>query len=366
MSTKITDIKMHVLKSNVPLYLTSFSGLKESLEGTMDFSLVRVLTNEGIEGDYVVWGEIPTARPRALAEALRGFKPYLVGENPSNRERIWQKLGGFWYGQKGPAFAAIDVALWDIAGKAAGLPIYKLLGAYRERIRAYASGNPSESVDEIVDLALNLKKKGYKAMKLHPLSFKACRAVRENVGDEITLIHDAVFSYSRQEALRVGRGLEELNFYWYEAPLPAYDIEGYVELARKLDIPITVELLHSHLEYIRRGAVDICRSISGFVGGITELRKLAALCEMFSLNLEPHSFGGIFTQAANLHVMLSISNCDFFELPVDVNGQEGIFDVGTKDVIRIDGQGYVHAPKRPGLGLEVDWKQVEEGTEVPL
>jgi len=363
---KIADIKMHVLKSRVPLYLTSFSGLKESLEGTMEFSLVRILTDEGIEGDYVVWGEVPAARPRALAETLRALKPYLVGEDPLYREAIYQKLGSFWYGQKGPAFAAIDIALWDIAGKAADLPIYLLLGAHRDEIQAYASGNPSQSVDEIVNLALKLKKKGYKAMKLHPLSLEACRAVRENVGDEVILIHDAVFSYGRQEALRIGRELEKLNFYWYEAPLPAYDMEGYVELARKLDIPITVELLNNHLEYIQRGAIDICRAISGFSGGITELRKIAALCEMFSLKLEPHSFGGIFTQAANLHVMLSISNCDFFELPVDVNGQEGIFDVGTKGAIRIDKEGYVRAPNKPGLGLEVDWEQVKESTEVSL
>jgi len=366
---KITDIKMHVLGSKLPLPVTSFDGLfsDSGPAGEIEFTLVRVLTDEGIEGDYIVWSEIPTARPGALKEALRALKPHLVGEDPFNREKIWQRLGNFWYGQKGPAFAAIDIALWDIAGKATNLPIYKLLGACREKVKAYASGGPPlPKVEAAVDLAVKLKERGYKAMKLHPLSLEACRAVRGAVGDETVLIHDAVFSYDRQTALKVGRELEKLDFYWYEAPLPASDIEGYVELTRKLDIPVTVELFHSYAEYIRRGAVNIVRSMSDFTGGITEMKKIANLCESFGLNWEPHAYGGSLCQVANLHVILSVENCDFFELPIDKNGCEGSFDIGTEGGLRIDKDGYVHAPEKPGLGLEIDWKEVERGVEVTL
>lgn len=361
---KITAIKMHVFTSKTPLPVTSFHGLFEDSgpAGAIEYSLIRVLTDEELEGDYVVWSEIPAAKPRALAEVLHTLSSHLIGEDPLDREKIWQKLGSFWYGQKGPAFAALDIALWDIAGKAANLPIYKLLGAYRDKIRAYCSGQPPSKVEDAVDLALKLKKRGYTAMKLHPTSLEMCKAIREAVGDEIILMHDAVFSYNRQEALKVGKELEKLNFYWYEAPLPAYDIDGYVELTRKLDIPITVELFYNYTEYIRRNAIDIFRTISDFAGGITEMRKIASLCEMFGLNLEPHSYGGIFCQAANLHVMLSIKNCDFFELPI-INGREGAFDVGTRDNIRIDKNGYVHALKKPGLGLEIDWDQVEKSLD---
>jgi L-alanine-DL-glutamate epimerase-like enolase superfamily enzyme len=203
-------------------------------------------------------------------------------------------------------------------------------------------------------------------MKIHPINLEACKALREAMGDDVTLIHDAVFSYNRQEALRNGRELEKLNYYWYEAPLPSYDIEGYVELTKKLDIPITVELMGNYLEYIQRGAVDILRSISTFTGGITEMKKLAILSEMYGLKFEPHSYGGIFHQAATLQVILSAKNCEFFEVPIDKDGNEGMYDIGTKDKIRIDRDGYVHAPQKPGLGLEIDWKQVEEGSEIQL
>jgi len=365
---KIKDLKMHVFKTKLPLYVTSFSGLFQdaTTAGTIEFSLIRVLTNEGIEGDYVVWGEVPYARPRSLAEVLSAIKPHLIGEDPLDHEKIWHKISGFWYGQKGPAFAAIDIALWDIAGKVANLPIYKLFGAYKGKVRAYASGNPFKSTKEIVNLAVKLKEKGYNAMKIHPISLEACKALREAMGDDVTLIHDAVFSYNRQEALRNGRELEKLNYYWYEAPLPSYDIEGYVELTKKLDIPITVELMGNYLEYIQRGAVDILRSISTFTGGITEMKKLAILSEMYGLKFEPHSYGGIFHQAATLQVILSAKNCEFFEVPIDKDGNEGMYDIGTKDKIRIDRDGYVHAPQKPGLGLEIDWKQVEEGSEIQL
>lgn len=365
---KITDIKMHIFELETPGYVTSFSGLfKEDRPFNFKYSLVRVLTDEGIEGDYIVWSEIPSARPDSLAETLRAFKPYLVGEDPLNREKIWQRLGGLWYGQKGPAFAAVDIALWDIAGKFADLPIYKLLGAYRDKIRAYASGNVPSDVEEITRIAAELKRRGYTAMKLHPVPIEACEPLREQVGDEVHLMYDAVFSHSREEALKVGRELERLGYYWYEAPLPANDIEGYIKLSRALDIPVTVELLHStdYFEYIRREAVDLLRTMCGFTGGITEMRKAANLCEGFGMNWEPHTYGGTLYQAANLHAILATRNCAFFELPTE-NGREGCFDVGTKDLIRIDEKGYVHAPQKPGLGIDIDWQQVEKGTEVPL
>jgi len=267
----------------------------------------------------------------------------------------------------GPALAAVDIALWDIAGKISGLPIYKLLGAYRDRVRAYASGNVPMNVEKIIRIARELKRKGYTALKLHPIPMEACEALREEVGEEVDLIYDAVFSHTRKEALKVGRELEKLGFYWFEAPLPSDDIEGYIELTRTLDIPVTVELTRpiDYYEYLRRGAINILRTMCGFTGGITEMKKAANLSEFFGVNWEPHTYGGTLYQAAHLHVILATKNCSFFELPVD-DGREGCFDIGTKDMIRIDREGYVHAPEKPGLGIDIDWKQVEKGREIPL
>ncbi len=363
---KISDIKMHVLKQKTPALATSHDGLFEDSGpgGIIQYSLVRILTDADIEGDYIVWSEMSSGRPDSLADVLRCFKPHLIGEDPLDRERIWQKLGAFWYGQKGPAFAAIDICLWDIAGKAAKLPVYKLIGAYRDKVPAYASGNVPCNEEDIVRIGTELKKKGYTAMKMHPVPIEACAPLRKAVGDEIDLIYDAVFAHSREEALKVGRELDRLNYRWYEAPLPADDIEGYIQLRNKLDTPITVELMHDteYREYISRGAVDYLRTLSGVRGGITEMIKAVSLCECFSMNWEPHTYGGTLYQAANLHVILSRKNCAFFELPIQ-DGNEGWFDVGTTDVIRIDDEGFVHGPTKPGLGYEIDWEQVEMENE---
>ncbi|MAS80882.1 MAG: hypothetical protein CMA28_04645 [Euryarchaeota archaeon] len=361
---KITNIKIHVLKSDTPALATSHDGLFEDSGpgGKIKYSLIRVLTDADIEGNYIVWSEMSSGRPNSLADVLACFKPHLLGEDPLDREKIWQKLGAFWYGMKGPALAAIDICLWDIAGKVANLPIYKLIGAYREKVRAYASGNVPKNTDDIVRIGKELKKKGYTASKMHPVPIEACAALREAVGNDMDLIYDAVFAHSREEALKVGRELDRLNYRWYEAPLPANDIEGYIHLRNKLDTPITVELMNTteYLEYIRRGAVDYLRTLSGMRGGITEMIKAASLCEYYGMNWEPHTYGGTLYQAANLHVILARKNTSFFELPIQ-DGEEGWFDVGTVDVIRIDDEGFVHGPTKPGLGYDIDWDQVEEG-----
>jgi len=367
---RITDIEFVMVKGETLTPPTMFGPWVEPSEaGSIRYSLIRVLTDEGIEGDYIVWSEIPSARPNSLKETLNILKPYLIGRDPLDRESIWQELGSFWYGLRGPAMAAIDMALWDIAGKAVGMPVYRLLGAYRHKVRAYASEinyayYPSTSLDEYMETLLKIIEKGYKAIKVKPRGtsldegLKVAKLARDTLGDDITLMYDAVFAYNRHEALKIGRLLEKLNYYWYEGPIPISDIEGYVELARELDIPITVELLGNYLEYITRGAVDILRPIAGFTGGITEMKKTAILAEFFGLMWEPHSFGGAFIQAANLHVILSVKNCTFLEMPLK-DGKEGIFDLGVKKSIEPDKDGFVHAPENPGLGVEIDWSEVE-------
>lgn len=163
----------------------------------------------------------------------------------------------------------------------------------------------------------------------------------------------------------MGRELERLGYFWYEAPLPPDDVEGYVDLRRRLDVPLTVELLYAtqYREFVSRNAVTYLRTLSGIRGGITEMRKAAALCEAFGMSWEPHAYGGTLYQAANLHVQLATRNTLLFELPIEA-GAEGHFDTGTTEVLRIDADGFVHGPQRPGLGLPIDWEQVAAGTEL--
>ena len=295
------------------------------------------------------------------------MKTLVVGEDAMDREKLWHRLGSLWYGEKGSAFAAIDIALWDLTAKAAQLPLWQHLGGYRHRIRAYASGNVPHDEGDIVRIAKDLKHRGYTAMNLHPIPIELCPALRDAVGPDVDLIYDAVFAHNRQEAMSVGRELERLRYFWYEAPLPPDDVEGYVDLRAQLDIPLTVELIYAtqYREFVRRGAVTHLRTLSGIRGGITEMRKAAALCEAFGMSWEPHAYGGTLYQAANLHVQLATRNTMLFELPIEA-GAEGHFDTGTTDVLRIDADGCVPAPRLPGLGLPIDWEQVEAGEELEL
>jgi L-alanine-DL-glutamate epimerase-like enolase superfamily enzyme len=355
---KITGVRVHVLKTrpNSP-----------ETEG-----LVRIFTDEGIEGNSIVSSaSAEELVRRANAEAwLTGSefeKP--IGSDPFYREKLSKSLGSqyFWHPLSNEVLCALDEALWDIAGKALKIPIYKLLGAYRDRIPAYASTPLYEKESDYTEILAECLAKGYKAIKIHPLrnwkkDIALCKSVRDAVGDEMILMLDPFVAYSRDEALKVGREIQKLNFYWYEDPLPTSDIESLQDLCASLDIPILMgeqlTNLSQYDEYIRRHATDAVRCMDIKVGGISGMMKVAHLAESFGMKCEPHSWGSDITQAAHLHVMLAISNCDFFELPVP----EGVFDRAVRNGIRIDENGYVHAPRGNGLGVEIDWEEVDKIT----
>ena len=189
------------------------------------------------------------------------------------------------------------------------------------------------------------------------MDLAACQAVREAVGDDMVLMLDAGAAYCREEALRVGRELEKLSFYWYEEPLIDSDLEGYVQLARALDIPIlgieTTPGPYTNAEYILRGAIDIGRGDVNVKGGITPLMKLVALCELFQMKCEIHGPG-----IPNLQVIGGIKNCDYYEDFIGLHSQYMSF--GIKNWPTIDKDGYVHIPTLPGLGMEIDWEDLGE------
>lgn len=338
-------------------------------------ALIRIQTDEGIEGvtmlEEALYAEELVMKFKVAGKWLRSMEEFipLIGADPFDRERIEKSFWDQYFFQRSAptVLCALDECLWDIAGKALNMPVYKLIGAYRERILAFASTQSYSSVEDYVRVAERCVEEGFKAIKIHPPRYwrrdiEVCRAVREAVGDDIVLMLDPFHAYSRYEALMVGREIEKLGFYWYEDPLPTTDIEGLAKLCSKLDIQVLtgedIHDLYGYAELIARGAADSLRCVDVNVGGITAMLKVAHLAEIFGMNCELHSWGHPWQQAAHLHVMLAIRNCSFFEMPFPV----GIFDQGTRDVIRIDGEGYVHAPRKPGLGLDVDWDYVESRT----
>ena len=330
---------------------------------TMEHMLLKISTDEGHEGICITWlmsaGETQSAMP--------GLRKLLIGRDPHEMEAISYKLTDSLRSPT-PVASAVDICLWDLMGKHHNEPIYRLLGAARNRIKAYASTVMYDTVPEYVAMAQECYDLGYRAFKLHAFGvpdkdIEVCRAVHKVFGGKMDLMLDPVNAYDRLGAFKVGKVLEELDFYWFEAPIADSDLVGLADLTRSFKMPITAtesvtEGLRGYPKYLTGNVVDTIRSVGDWIGGISAMRKSAALCEAFNTKYEPHSYGTTLVQAAHLHVMLAIHNCDLFELPVP----EGILDIGMKDVIRVTKDGFVEAPTKPGLGYDVDWDKIKELT----
>jgi L-alanine-DL-glutamate epimerase-like enolase superfamily enzyme len=258
--------------------------------------------------------------------------------------------------------------LWDIAGKSAGLPLYKLLGGYREKVRVYASSFVLASPEDYGKEALEVKARGWHAYKLHPpgkLNFDlaAYRLCREAVGPEFKLMADPVAAYSYEDALCVGRELERSNFYWLEEPLSDVNFHGLRKLTAKLDIPIcgTEVLAGSHYstaECISSNVVDIVRTDVSWKGGVTPVMKTAHLAESYGVRCELHTAIYHPLEIVNLHCCAAISNCEFLELLYPTS----YMDFGMKRAIEIDAGGYAHPPETPGIGVDWDWDFIDNCT----
>jgi len=348
---KITNIRAQILKPTEQ----EFRWKEAWPARKIGMILLRLESDEGVEGHCLTW----LLGPGALEDAMPRLRETLIGRDPHDIEAISAELTNY-LEQPTPVASTVDIALWDMVGKLHQQPVYKLLGAARDRVLAYASTLMYDTVDEYVALALECQAQGFKAFKLHAFGvpdkdIEVCRAVKAAVGDSMELMLDPVNDYDRIGAFKVGEVLEELGFYWYEAPLPDSDIAGLADLTRTFKISITaVESVAGGLRfippYLVNHAVDSVRSVGDWIGGITAMRKCAALCEAFGVKYEPHSYGTTLIQAAHFHVMLAMHNCDLVELPVP----RGVLDHGMSDVMWIDADGYVSAPTKPGLGYDLD------------
>ena len=208
-------------------------------------------------------------------------------------------------------------------------------------------------------------------MKLHPYcvaedDLRMCRAVRKAVGDGFTLMIDTLAypgPYGRRDALRAGRVLDELDFGWFEHPLPKTDLGGLADLTRSCQVVRVrmadrVEDMHEYDEMVRRRCMDIMAGSAAF--GITDLMKLAHVADVNHMNVEPHNSGG---GTASLHVLLAITNADYHEVAVPVGcSDETIYPGVYLDTAKVDSEGYVNTPTKPGLGFEIDFAEARKVT----
>jgi len=378
---KIVDIKIVPFRVQVDRYQNGEPRPRTEVIQT----LTRIVTDEGAEGYY--FGGQGHGDQDGLAPATRAYiehriKSMLVGEDPFDREKFWQWM----WASKTPenVMGVVDMALWDLVGRVANLPVYKLLGGCREKIKAYASTYPNMGMPEdYAEHALACKRQGYRAYKIHPYYYwdpatkkpvpgrpshiewdiAACKAVRAAVGDDMVLMYDPWGTYHTfEEALYVGRELEKLSFYWFEHPMPEYRVEPYVRLCRELSIPIcspeiTEGSVFTRADWILRGASDISR-IDVLRGGITAAKKTAAVCEAYGVKCEIHMSG-----FGNLQVLGSTSEdtCEYYEKGLLAPGVD--YDAPLPYLAEpcdaLDGDGYVRVPQKPGLGYQIVWDYIE-------
>ena len=319
---KITGIDIHVLKSPLDEPFAFSQGRVRQRSAT----LVEVLTDEGIRG----WGEAfaqglepPEIAAAAIAHAL---KPLLLGADPLATEVLWHRMYHATrdYGRKGSvvaAISAIDIALWDIAGKARGVPIYELLGgAFRTRVEPYATGfyriRGQGEAQRLAEEAIRHHDAGFRLMKVK-LGFGvgddlACmREIgRAIAGRGITLMIDTNHAYGRAEALRLGRALADYDLRWYEEPVAPEDLRGYAEMREKLAMPIAggenEHTLYGFRDYFAAGAVDIAQPDLGSCGGISAARHITALAQANGVSVNPHVWGSAIAQAASLQLIAAL------------------------------------------------------------
>ena len=319
---KISSIKSHVLRYELDKEL----GYSQQYYKHRTAHLVEIETDEGITG----WGECFGPGNIALANKYiveKVIQPLIIGEDPINKEYIWHKVYNLLRdsGQKGmpiQALSGIDIALWDILAKKAKLPLYQLLGGKtNNKIPVYGYGMmlQKKSVEELCELfkkeANQIKEKNFKAMKMKvglgpKEDLKLVSAVREVIGNDFKLMVDANHAYNRNDALYVGKGLDEMEIYWFEEPVAPEDYDGYKELKEKLKTNIAggeAEFTkYGWNQLIKNNCIDIAQPEVCGLGGITEYLKVSALAQSNFIPIVNHVWGSALSVAVNLHLLTSL------------------------------------------------------------
>lgn len=357
---KITNVKVDMFSWKSAGWKT---GVGMQFGNDRQLGVVTVETDEGISGNAFL-GSSRMGADHFAPGLIEFIKPIVMGADPQDIGALWWKMWKMNRSVSTYVIGAVDVCLWDINGKIAGQPIHRLLGTCKHTVPVYSSTAYHETKEEYVEEALRFKEMGWQAHKIHPhgeprFDIEICRAVREAVGDDVKLMLDSMWAYQYEDALRVGRAIEDLAYYWYEDPLVEEDLYNYVKLHQKLDIPImSTEYApgryYGMTPWITQYATDILRGDVAVTGGITPMVRLCHLAEGFNMKCEIHHGGNSLNNVANLHITMAVPNCEFFEFfPCT-----GANLYGLVEDINMDG-GVVHAPTEPGLGYEIDWELVK-------
>ncbi len=346
--------------------------------------LVKLTTDTGIVG----WGECyaSSVGPNAMRAVIEDvFERHMAGENPENIELMFRRAYSSGFTQRPDlsvmgAFSGLEIACWDILGKARGRPVHALLGGrMNDRIRAYTYLYPLPhhdlsdfwtSPEMAAESAVAMVEKGYTAVKFDPagpytlrgghmpamsdisMSVAFCKAIREAVGDRADLLFGTHGQFSTAGAIRLGQALEPYAPLWYEEPIPPDAVGEMAKVARAVRIPVaTGERLTTKAEFadvLRSGAATILQPALGRAGGIWEMKKVAAIAEVYNAQMAPHLYAGPIEWAANIHLAASIPNILMAETI-----ETEFHDALIKGSIRVK-NGFITPPDAPGLGIDVD------------
>jgi galactonate dehydratase len=358
---KIVDIRTFLMQVDAP-NLRSWASdgsfghakSKKGLTGTRNWLFVKVYTDEGIVGI----GEC-SGWPRVIETAVQDLKSILVGQDPMNIERLWQKMmsalmaHGMLGTVGGGAMTGIDMALWDIKGKALNTPVWNLLGGkLRDRIRIYAHANT-------VEVALDLKKRGITAIKCGGVSdpVRKVAALREAIGPEMDLMIDLHGPpwLTPADAAQVARALEPYSLMFVEDPIAPENLDGYRRIRDAANVALAagerMATIYGLRDLIEKDLVDVVQPDTGRAGGITQMKKIAAMAEAHHIMMAPHSGSlGPVAEYAALHVLAAIPNALILERIED--DWAGRAQTVVPHPVQKDG--YLDVPDKPGLGVDID------------
>ncbi|NEU31392.1 mandelate racemase/muconate lactonizing enzyme family protein [bacterium LRH843] len=377
---KIIDVKTHILSTELEQPFAFSQGWVDRRVAM----IVEIKTDEGITG----WGESINhgLQPPELSASVveHALKPIILGKSPFDVEVLWETMYNSTrpFGQKGVvlyAISAIDIALWDIIGKAFKKPVHQLLGgAFRKEIEAYATGfyrtKNGNYPQDVVEEALRHKENGYKGMKLKTgfgikEDIEDMVAVREAVGEDIKLMMDANCAYNVPAARRIIKELEHIKVHWFEEPISPEDIDGYCELKNLSSMYIAAgENEASKIgfrDWISRKAVDVLQPDLGSAGGFTECKKIAALAQAWQMTLIPHVWGTGIGLAAAVQFIATLP-----PQPLSLHPIEPMLEYDQSShpfrqelingALNLNRQGMVEVSDLPGIGVEIDQTVIEK------
>lgn len=362
---RITRIQAVPISYRVPEGQNVTLGIGRAVK--RDAVLVRIETDEGIVG----WGEAHHGRcPGAIAKLIdTTISELVIGMDPLDVVSVWQRVYRMQLASHGMGAAAalalsgVDIALWDIRGKATGWPLYRLLGGGLKQVPAYAGGISLgwQEPRALAEEAQTYVAQGYRALKLRvgdtpKRDIERAHAVRETVGEDIDILVDANTGYGPGDVRRVIPAYEELAIGWLEEPFPPHDYRAYIDAAALGSVPLAAgENHYTRFEFTRLiedGAVGFVQPDLSKTGGVTETLRIAALASAWKITVNPHTSATGINMAATVHLLAAVDNPGYFE--ADVARHNPLRDEVGGTPYRLDADGCVQPLIGPGLGLDID------------